>query len=107
MVLAVAEIFTIRQATTPRNTVLAMAIRAYAEVAVGETCTTCRNNSSIGHEGVEGQGCRDVNECVLWRDDAACFPGTCHNDVAPARAPAQADPWQAVLWNRDMWENIA
>ena len=45
----------------------------YAEVVVGGTHKTCRNNCCFGYEVVEGQGFTDVNECVLWGVSAACF----------------------------------
>ena len=51
----------------------------YAGVVVGGTYKTCRNICSFGNEGVED--CKDVNECVLWGGNAACFFGACHNDV--------------------------
>ena len=53
----------------------------YAEVVVGGTHKTCRNNCSLGYEGVQGQGCKDVNECFRWGGNAASFPGAWHNDV--------------------------
>ena len=53
-----------------------------AVVVAGGTDKTCRNICSLGYEGVEGHGGKDVNECVLWCDHAAGFRGIGHNDVA-------------------------
>eukprot|EP00450_Noctiluca_scintillans_P001620 CAMPEP_0194485878 /NCGR_PEP_ID=MMETSP0253-20130528/6727_1 /TAXON_ID=2966 /ORGANISM="Noctiluca scintillans" /LENGTH=1972 /DNA_ID=CAMNT_0039325899 /DNA_START=10 /DNA_END=5925 /DNA_ORIENTATION=+ len=53
----------------------------YADTVVGGTHRTCLNNCSFGYEIVEGKGCEEINECLLYGGNAACSPGTCHNDI--------------------------
>ena len=48
----------------------------YAEVVVGGTHKICRSNWSFGYEGIEGQGCKGVNEWLLLGGNAACVLGT-------------------------------
>ena len=36
-------------------------VQDYAEVVARGSHSTCRNSCSLGYEGVEGRGCKDVN----------------------------------------------
>ena len=66
MVLAIAVIFLVPTGNNPTTHHACGCALGYAEVLAGGTYKICRHNYSVGYEVVEGEGCKDVNECILW-----------------------------------------
>ena len=56
---------------------------------MGGTHKTCGTNGLSGTRVLRVRVARLSTSPSSAGDDAACFPGTCHNDVSPTRAPAQ------------------
>ena len=113
--LASAGIFPIRQAAILRNTMSASAIQVTRKLSWEELA---RPATTIGLSGTRVLRVRVARMSTgAFSDNAACFPGTCHKDEAPTRAPAQAirehfEGRQAALSNRDVlrgteWGNHA